>query len=74
MQRPVQEGNSTGSTADILVNLTVLTKYEIPDDSAANFSETNNLFFTERTKREEMQKLLKELIKKEGGRTAPLGR
>ncbi len=61
-----------------------LMKYALPErepeatgqlyNLAVDPGETNNLFFTERTKREEMQKLLKELIKKEGGRTAPLGR
>jgi hypothetical protein len=59
-----------------------LVKYALPENApeatgqfynlAVDPGETNNLFFTEKTKREEMQKLLKELTKKEGGRTAPL--
>jgi arylsulfatase A len=36
--------------------------------------ETKNLFFKEAAKREEMQALLKQLSRKDGGRTAPRGR
>jgi arylsulfatase A len=59
-----------------------LKKYALPENApeatgqlynlAVDPGETNNLFFTEMAKREEMQGLLKELTKKEGGRTAPL--
>ena len=44
--------------------------YKLAEDPG----ETNNLFFTEKAKREEMQNLLKTLTRADGGRTAPLGR
>ncbi|MEM7561393.1 MAG: sulfatase-like hydrolase/transferase, partial [Planctomycetota bacterium] len=44
--------------------------YNLADDPG----ETNNLFFTEAEKREEMQKLLAELTAKENGRSAPKNR
>ncbi len=44
--------------------------YNLADDPG----ETNNLFFTSGKKREEMEKLLKELTAKENGRSAPTNR
>jgi hypothetical protein len=43
-------------------------------DLAKDPGETTNLHFAESAKREEMQALLEELTKKEGGRSAPIGR
>jgi arylsulfatase A-like enzyme len=61
-----------------------LEKYVLPEkapeakgqlyDLAEDLGETNNLYFSQAVKREEMQKLLRILTEKEGGRTAPLGR
>ena len=61
-----------------------LSKYALPEKEpkatgqlynlAVDPGETNNLFFSNTAKREEMRNLLKTLTKKEGGRTAPLGR
>ena len=44
--------------------------YNLADDPG----ETKNLYFVEAAKREEMQALLKELTKKDGGRSAPVQR
>jgi arylsulfatase A-like enzyme len=65
-------------------NKSELEKYVLPEkapeakgqlyDLAEDLGETNNLYFSQAVKREEMQKLLRILTEKEGGRTAPLGR
>jgi arylsulfatase A len=62
----------------------ILEKYALPETApdatgqlfnlANDPGETTNLFFTESTKREEMQVLLRELTRKENGRSAPRNR